>query len=351
MERDAASEVREQVLAAIAARLPLAIGGGGTKSFYGREAAGAPLDMSAHAGILSHDPAELVLTARAGTRLADIEAALAESGQCMPFEPPRFGDAATLGGTVACGIAGPARAYAGAVKDFVLGVTLMNGEGKTLRFGGQVMKNVAGYDISRMLVGSLGTLGILMDVSMKVLPRPPHERTLAFDLDAAPALQRLGAWAQLPSCVSASCWMDGRLFVRLSGSDAAIEATGARLGGAEHPGSMLFWRGIREQTHMFFSGCLVRVVVPPMSPPDALPGRCLMEWGGSQRWFNGDIDFDRLQAAAAALGGFAVRFRSANRGGEVFPAVSDVQMKLQRSLKRIFDPHGIFNPGRLYAGV
>ena len=166
MERDAASEVREQVLAAIAARLPLAIGGGGTKSFYGREAAGAPLDMSAHAGILSHDPAELVLTARAGTRLADIEAALAESGQCMPFEPPRFGDAATLGGTVACGIAGPARAYAGAVKDFVLGVTLMNGEGKTLRFGGQVMKNVAGYDISRMLVGSLGTLGILMDVSM-----------------------------------------------------------------------------------------------------------------------------------------------------------------------------------------
>ena len=351
MDRDAATEVSERVLGAIAARTPLAIVGGGTKSFYGREPVGEPLDVGVHAGITSYDPAELVLTARAGTRLADIDAALSAAGQCMPFEPPRFGDAATLGGTIACGIAGPARAYVGAVKDFVLGVTVMNGEGKSLRFGGQVMKNVAGYDIARMLVGSLGTLGILMDVSMKVLPRPPQEKTLAFELDAGAALRQLGDWARLPSCISASCWIDGRLFVRLAGSEAAIEADSVRLGGSDHSGSMLFWRSIREQTHMFFSDCLVRVVVPSLSPPDAMPGRCLIEWGGSQRWFNGDIDFDQLQDAARALGGFAVRFRSPNRAGEVFGVPGAVQSRLQRSLKSIFDPHGILNPGRMYAAM
>jgi glycolate oxidase FAD binding subunit len=351
VDNDATAAVRDQILGAISAAAPLAIAGGGTKAFYGRDIVGQPLQMAAHSGIISYDPAELVLTARAGTRLAEIDSALAASGQCMPFEPPRFGDAATLGGMVACGIAGPARAYVGAVKDFVLGVTLMNGEAKTLRFGGQVMKNVAGYDIARTIVGSLGTLGILMDVSMKVLPRPPCEKTLAFELDAAAALQRLSRWAQLPSCLSASCWIDGRLYIRLSGSDAAIGAASARFGGAEQAGSMLFWRSIREQTHVFFSGSLVRVVVPALSPPLALPGRCLLEWGGAQRWFNGDVDFDSLQRSAQALGGFAVRFRTQHRTGEVFAPLSDVQMKLQRSLKGIFDPHGIFNRGRMYAGV
>ena len=351
MDTDASAQIRDRVLAAIAQRTPLAIRGGGSKEFYGRTIPGETLDIGAHSGIVTYDPAELVMTARAGTRLSVIEAALADAGQWLPFEPPRFGDAATLGGTVACGIAGPSRAYVGAVKDFVLGVTLMSGEAKTLRFGGQVMKNVAGYDIARMLVGSLGTLGILMEVSMKVLPRPPHEKTLVFEVGADAALQRLSEWAQLPSCITASCWTDGRLFVRLSGSDAAIESAGQRLGGAEYAGSMLFWRTIREHTHAFFSDTLVRVVVPALSPPSALPGRCLMEWGGSQRWFNGDIDFDALQAAAHAVGGFAIRFRTANRSAEVFAPVPDAQMTLQRSLKHIFDPHGIFNRGRQYAEV
>jgi glycolate oxidase FAD binding subunit len=351
LDRDATREVRDRVLAAIAAAAPLAITGGGTKSFYGREVPGDPLPLSAHTGIISYDPAELVLTARAGTRLAEIESALTAAGQWMPFEPPWFGDAATLGGTIACGIAGPARGYTGAAKDFVLGVTLLTGEAQTLRFGGQVMKNVAGFDIARTLVGSLGTLGVLMDVSMKVLPRPPTEKTLAFELDAAGAPQRLSDWARLPSCVSASCWVDGRLFIRLSGSAAAIDSASARFGGEEERGGPLFWRSVREQTHAFFSDSLIRVVVPALSAPGALPGRCLMEWGGAQRWFNGDAEFDALQSAARGLGGFAVRFRTANRAGEVFAPVSAVQMKLQRALKGIFDPHGIFNRGRMYAGV
>jgi len=351
LDSDATAAVRDQVRGAIAAEAPIAIAGGGTKSFYGRDVPGDELPMGGHTGIISYDPAELVLTARAGTRLAEIESVLAGSGQWMPFEPPRFGDSATLGGTIACGVAGPARAYIGAAKDFVLGVTLMNGEAKTLRFGGQVMKNVAGYDIARTLVGSLGTLGILMDVSMKVLPRPPHEKTLAFELDMDAALKRLSQWAQLPSCLSASCWADGHLYVRLSGSEAAIETAAARFGGVEQPGSMLFWRSIREQRHVFFSESLVRVVVPALSPSSALPGRCLIEWGGAQRWFNGDIDFAALQTSALALGGFAVRFRTQNRSGEIFAPVSDAQMKMQRSLKGIFDPHGIFNRGRMYPGV
>ena len=339
------------MLTAAAQGSPLRIVGGGTKQFYGREIEGEPLQVSAHRGILAYDPAELVLTARAGTPLVEIEAALAQAGQCMPFEPPHFGSGATLGGTIACGIAGPARASAGAVKDFVLGVTLMNGAGKTLRFGGQVMKNVAGYDVARTLVGSLGTLGLLMDVSMKVLPRAPHSATRVFELDAPSALRQMSDWAQKASCISATCWVDGRLFVRLSGSDAAIQASALRMGGAAVEGCDKFWRSVREQSHAFFESSpeLIRIAVPASCPVSSFGADCLMEWGGAQRWLKVDSNIDTVRATARTAGGFATRFRTRERLGDVFEPVPEPQLRLQKSLKAVFDAGAIFNRGRLHA--
>ena len=351
MDADATTRLREQVLAAAAQGSSLRIVGGGTKQFYGREVVGEALQVSAHCGILTYDPAELVLTARAGTPLTEIDAALAQAGQCMPFEPPHFGSGATLGGTIACGIAGPARAYAGAVKDFVLGVTLMNGAGQVLRFGGQVMKNVAGYDVSRAMVGSLGTLGLLTDVSMKVLPRAPATATRVFELDASSALQQISDWAQKASCISATCWVDGRLFVRLSGSDAAIQASAARMGGQAYEANGEFWRSVREQSHAFFDSSpeLIRMSVPASCPAQSFAADCLIEWGGTQRWLKTESHIDTLRAAARSVGGFATRFRTRDRFGDVFEPVPDAQMRLQKSLKAVFDASAIFNRGRLHA--
>jgi glycolate oxidase FAD binding subunit len=330
MEKDATSDIRDQVLAA---RGPVRLVGGGTKQFYGREVEGVDLNLGGHRGILSYDPAELVLTARAGTPLADIEAALA--------------------GTIACGIAGPARAYAGAIKDFVLGVTLMNGEGKVLRFGGQVMKNVAGYDIARTTVGSLGTLGVLMDVSLKVLPSATFSATRVFELDAPIAFSRLSAWAGQPSCISATCWIDGGLHLRLTGSEAAVEGAASRLGGEPLDGAGEFWRSVREQTHVFFNDAaeLIRVAVPSLTAPSVFGAPGMMEWSGAQRWFKNPADAGAIRAAAVAAGGFATFFRTRQRNGEVFQPLPTVQMRLQQSLKAVFDPRGMFNRGRLYPAM
>ena len=351
MDADATALIREQVLAAAGQGSCLRIVGGGSKQFYGREIEGAVLPVSEHRGILAYDPAELVLTARAGTPLTEIEAVLAQAGQCMPFEPPHFGGGATLGGTIACGIAGPARAYAGAVKDFVLGATLMNGKGQSLRFGGQVMKNVAGYDVARAMVGSVGTLGLLMDVSMKVLPRAPHSATRVFEFGAQSALQQMSDWAQKASCISATCWVEGRLFVRLSGSEAAIQASALHMGGDAVEGCDTFWRSVREQSHAFFESSpeLIRIVVPASCPAQSFAADCLFEWGGAQRWLRTDSSIDDVRAAARVAGGFATRFRTSDRRGEVFEPVPDAQLRLQKSLKAVFDPNAIFNRGRLHA--
>jgi glycolate oxidase FAD binding subunit len=350
MDADSTAAIREQVMAAQAAGSALRIVGGGSKQFYGREVGGAELHVGSHRGILTHDPAELVLTARAGTPLSQVEAALAAAGQALPFEPPHFGPGATLGGTIACGIAGPARAYAGAVKDYVLGVTLMSAEGKTLRFGGQVMKNVAGYDIARATVGSLGTLGVILEVSMKVLPRAPQSATRVFELDAAAALMRMSEWAGKASCISATCWWQGRLYVRSSGSEAAVQASIRRLGGEALSDAEAFWASIREQAHPFFAGAheVVRVAVPALTPPASFAGEPLMEWGGAQRWFADPADAQGLRAAAQAAGGFGTYFRTRRRDGEVFHPLPAVQMRLQASIKSVFDPHAIFNRGRIY---
>ena len=311
--------------------------------------------MRPFAGIISYEPSELVVTARAGTPLAELEALLAAQGQCLAFEPPHFGAQATVGGMVACGLNGPARGTAGAVRDYMLGVKLLNGKGEHLTFGGQVMKNVAGYDVSRLMAGSLGTLGVLLEVSIKVLPVPLAEATLVFELDQADALRQLNRWGGLPLPVNASCWQDGRLSVRLRGARAAVAAALKTMGGeAVGDPAPALWAGLREQTLPFFAlqgdESLWRVSLPDSAAPLAL-GATLLEWGGAQRWLKRPAaDAPVIRQAAASAGGHATLFRSADKSVPVFSPLLAPLDRIHRELKRQFDPSGVFNPGRMLAG-
>jgi glycolate oxidase FAD binding subunit len=351
MERDATAELTERVQAAAAAHTPLQLCGSGSKAFYGRAVRGEPLVLQEHSGVVDYDPQELVLTARAGTPLARIEEELAECGQHLPFEPPHFGPAATLGGTIACGLAGPARASAGPVRDFVLGVRVLTGSGQVLHFGGRVMKNVAGYDVTRLMVGALGTLGVLLEISLKVLPRAPSQLTLTLTLSAAQAIEHMNDWALTALPVSGTCWVDGRLYVRLQGSTAALAEARRRIGGEELTAAEAFWISIREHTHPFFHGAgnLWRLSVPAESVLFDVPGRTLIEWTGAQRWLMTDDARAQVREESARAGGFATHFRGAKPSGEVFAALPAALMRIHRELKKTFDPHAILNPGRLYA--
>jgi len=352
---DAAQSLADRVRAAADARLRLRLRGGGTKDFYGTALEGVVLDTRAHAGIVRYDPTELVVTVRAGTPLAALEAALAERGQMLAFEPPHFArsaEAATVGGCVAAGLSGPRRMAAGALRDFVLGATLLDGCGRVLRFGGEVMKNVAGYDVSRLLAGSLGTLGMILEVSLKVLPRPVEEQTRRFELPQAQAITQLNAWAGQPLPISAAAWHDGVLQLRLSGAATALRAAGERLGGepVAAEAAQAFWEALREQTHAFFAGDapLWRLAVPSQSAPLALAGDPLIEWGGALRWLRSDAEAQLLREAAARAGGHATLFRATDKSAGAFAPLNAVQMRLHRGLKAAFDPQGIFNRGRMY---
>jgi glycolate oxidase FAD binding subunit len=349
MTQETLSALVEQVRSAAAEGRALRLRGGGTKDFYGGEPRGELLDTRAYAGIVSHEPTELVVTARCGTPLAELEAALAAKGQMLPFEPPHFGTGATLGGCVAAGLSGPRRAYAGAVRDFVLGARLLDGQGRILGFGGQVMKNVAGYDVSRLLVGSLGILGVILEVSLKVLPRPAQERTLCLELPEARAIETLNRWAGQPLPVSASAWVDGELRVRLSGAEAAVRAAAEKLGGETVPDAAAWWESVREQTHAFFGADapLWRLSVPPTSGPIELPGARLIEWGGALRWLKSGAGARTVRDAALHASGHATLFRAADKSAGVFQPLAPVTMRLHQGLKAAFDPEGIFNPGRL----
>ena len=323
---------------------PLRLRGGGSKDFYGNEARGELLDTRAYAGIVDYEASELVLTARCGTPLTHVEEVLSGKGQYLPFEPPHFG-AATFGGCVAAGLSGPRRACAGALRDFVLGVKLVDGRGRVMQFGGQVMKNVAGYDISRLVAGSLGTLGLIAEASLKVLPRPSMDLTLRLELDETRALDAMNRWAAEPLPISATLWHAGLLDVRLSGSEAAVRGAQAKIGGSPVADG---WRAIREQTHPFFAGDapLWRLSVP--SSASSLEPSNLIEWGGALRWMRGG-EPGPMRELAKRAGGHATLFRAADKSAGAFAPLEPVLMRLHRALKGAFDPAGILNPGRLYA--
>ncbi|HEX3913663.1 MAG TPA: glycolate oxidase subunit GlcE [Steroidobacteraceae bacterium] len=358
----ALARLTEKINEARERRMPLEIRGGGTKLFYGGIPAGAPLDLTALCGITSYEPTELVVTARAGTRLEELEAALQECGQCLPFEPPRFAPGGTLGGMVAAGLSGPARASVGSVRDHVLGVTMLNGLGELQSFGGQVAKNVAGYDVARLMAGSLGILGVICEVSIKVLPISAAGATLIFDWDEARSLAQLRRWAAQPLPINATAWQDGRLCVRLAGARAAVAAACARLGGEQMAAddAATWWPGVRDQTADYFSlnaGSLAdgeslwRMSVPAAAPALVLPGPQFIEWGGAQRWCRTDAQAAILRDAAARAGGHATLMKSADKSPGAFAPLSTVLMRVHQRLKQAFDPAGIFNPGRLYAGL
>jgi glycolate oxidase FAD binding subunit len=358
VEDAALRRVIDVVATARAMRTPLQVRGHGSKGFYGESPRGEPLEMTALAGIARYEPTELVVTVRAGTPIAELETALAEHGQCLAFEPPRFGDQGTVGGMVATGLAGPSRAAVGGVRDFVLGAALLNANGDVLRFGGEVMKNVAGYDVSRLLVGSLGILGPILEVSLKVLPVPPARATRRFEWPQAKALEQLQRWAGQPLPLRASAWWNDMLVVQLAGAEAAVRAAVQTLGGEaiDGPTAERFWSGLRDQRDEFFvsaadavnaGATLWRASVAPHAPPLATEGEQLIEWHGGQRWIVNQADAPTMRALVAAAGGHATAFRGGKTGGAFTPLAAPLQ-RMHHRLKALFDPDGLFNPGRLY---
>ena len=382
IDADMSGALQSRVHEAITKKTPLQIIGGGSKSFYGRSVdgrsgdaqsgdaqsvygqsgTGEVLSIANHRGIVNYEPSELVITARAGTPLNEIEILLASHGQMLAFEPPRFGLNGTLGGAIASGLSGPRRPYVGRARDFVLGVKSINGEGEMLRFGGQVMKNVAGFDVSRLLTGSLGTLGILLEVSLKVLPLPEVEKTLLFECDETDAIARMNTKGGHSLPLSGAFFESGQLHFRFSGSAATLRAAQARAGGEElangsegrghqeRPDATNLWDRLRDQHHHFFQreNPLWRLSVPPATPPLNLPGACLLDWGGAQRWLKSDAPASTIRAVVNKVGGHATLYRGGDRHSEVFHPLTSTMMTVQKRIKNAFDPHGIFNTGRIY---
>ncbi len=350
---DQSVELQQQVEQAYQQQQPLAVTGGGSKAFYGRPIDASPLHLGAHTGIIHYEPTELVITARAGTPLRDIETALAQHQQMLAFEPPCFGDTATLGGTVACNLSGPRRASRGAVRDYVLGCRIINGKGEVLKFGGEVMKNVAGYDVSRLMCGAMGTLGVLLDVSLKVIPVPEAEITQVLDLDMTAALQLMYDWGQKPLPISATCFVGDQLYVRLSGHESEIRAAAKSMGGEELADNQLFWNEIKEQKHAFFKGdqALWRLSLAATTQPLKLEGESLYEWGGALRWLRSDESADKIRHALELVQGHATLFRNNHAQLDPFHELSPAVFRLNRALKLSMDPAFILNPGRMYVDI
>jgi glycolate oxidase FAD binding subunit len=342
--------LREQVLAAGREGRRLRIRGAGTKDFLGGEFDGEPLDTRPLAGVVDYDPTELVVTARAGTRLSAIEPLLRERRQFLAFEPPCFDGDPTLGGIVAAGLSGPRRATAGAVRDFVLGVTLLSGQGERLAFGGKVMKNVAGFDVARLICGSYGILGVIVEASLRVLPLPAAEATLLFEMAAIEAIAAFNRWSRRPWPLSATSWHDGIARVRLSGASAAIEGARAALGGEvlEPAEAERWWTRLRDHAHSFLAerGPLWRLSVPAAAPLAGPSGTLLIEWAGALRWLRSEAPAAEIRAAARAAGGSAALWHG-GAGEPPHAPLPPAVLAIHRRLKAGFDPRGVFNPGRL----
>lgn len=346
---DQTSSLREQLLNAIDNNSPLSIKGNGSKNFYGNPVNGSTLDLSSHSGIISFEPSELVITARAGTPLSDIQSLLNDNKQLLAFEPPMFNNMGTLGGAVASGLSGPRRPWVGAARDFVLGVKILNGKGEELSFGGQVMKNVAGYDVARLMTGSLGTLGVLLEISLKVLPRDEHEVTLVSETDTTTALSIMTDLNGQTLPVSAMCYLDGKIYIRLSATKSAVEQACRTLDGEELDDADEFWVALRDQTATFFTDTrpLWRLSLPPATIPLQIQGDTLIDWGGGQRWLSSDEDAGVIRQLCDAHGGHATLFRSNGCDSDRFHPLAAGLAGLHRQIKHAFDPANILNPGRM----
>lgn len=347
-EADLTEAVVEQIRQAGAERRPLRIVGGDSKAFYGGVCtAQQTLSLAGHCGVIAYEPSELVITARAGTPLAQIQTLLAEFGQMLGFEPPAFAANATLGGAIACGFSGPRRPFAGSARDFMLGCRLVNGRGEVLNFGGRVIKNVAGFDVSRLTVGALGTLGVLLEISLRTLPRPDAEITLLQNLAAVDALETMSKLQRQPWPISALSLYGDALRIRLSGAETAIAAAATRIGGDADPNGAAYWHDLREQRLAFFAepGDLWRLSAAPATPLADLPGPSLLDWGSALRWLKTAAPAADIHAAAARAGGHAMLWRGADKTHwlRIDPALA----ALQGRLRAAFDPLGILNPGRL----
>ena len=350
-DADLAQDLAARVTAASASRRALRPVGGDTKRFYGRDPPTEPLELRGHCGIVDYDPAELVVTVRAGTTLAALEAALAAHGQELGFEPLRTGPGATIGGAVAAGLAGPARPWRGAVRDHVLGARILDGRGRALAFGGRVIKNVAGYDLSRFMVGSLGCFGVLLELSLRTVPRVPCECTRVLESDLPEALRLFARARREPWPVTAAAHLDGRAWLRLQGGPRAVAAATAAIGGEDAGAGP--WAALRELSEPMLSsqGDLWRLGVPPATPPLALEGQWLVDWGGALRWLRSAVPAPVLRAAVAAAGGTATLFRSGDPLAERWSPPAPALLAVLRRLKAALDPDAILSPGRLYADL
>jgi glycolate oxidase FAD binding subunit len=353
----ALAELQQRIRDAAAAQRPLRIRGGGSKEFYGRRIEGDLLDTRGLRGIVAYEPTELVLSARAGTTLDEIDAVLGAANQILAFEPPHYSPAATLGGAIAAGLSGPRRPHAGAARDFVLGVKIVDGTGEALTFGGRVMKNVAGFDVARLMTGALGTLGVLTEISLKCLPRPAVETTVTRECSADESIRLCNEWGGQPLPISATCYLGGRLDVRLSGAGPAVTAGVSVIGGERVADADARWTAVRDHTHPFFTEAqargttMYRLSVRSTTPFTDLGGEQLIEWGGALRWLAGGAatDGERVRSWARSHGGHAMVFRSG--AGASFQPLAPPVLALHQRIKSVFDPHGILNRGRMYPGV
>lgn len=350
---DLTSQLIEQVRSAVDAKQQLRIEGGGTKAFMGRavDSEQQTLSLKEHTGIVSYQPVELVMTARAGTPLTELKAALEEQNQMLAFEPPVFSEASTLGGTLATNQSGPGRPWWGSVRDHVLGVRLINGKAEHLRFGGQVMKNVAGYDVSRLQAGAFGGLGVISEISLKVLPKPAMQRTLVTECTQAEALKLMNQRAGEPKPITAATWYQGKLYTRLAGAASAVEAAVKAWGGSELEEAESFWTSLADQRHEFFATQepLWRLSINSKAPAFNLSEPTLIDWGGAQRWYAGEHDWQQMVSISKHAGGQISLYRGGDRSAEVLHPQAEPIQKLQQRLKASFDPAGIFNPGRAYS--
>ena len=347
---DCNEEIASQVQDAFHSKTALQIQAGNTKAFYGRNIHGELLSLANHTGIIEYEPTELYMTARCGTPLREIEQTIDEQNQILPCEPPHFGSTATIGGMIAAGLAGPRRVFSGNVRDCMLGVEILNGEGQTLRFGGKVMKNVAGYDVSRLMCGALGTLGVLMSVTIRLLPKPTSEQTIALTMNSSSAIQKMNQWANSAMPITATFYDGNQLFIRISGSTSTIDVCRREIGGEIQNNNKNFWNTVKEQTHKFFNtkNSLWRISLPPSTKAFKINGNCAVEWNGALRWYDTTEDEKTIRTEAEQADGHACLFKG-NTTEQVFHPLPDASMHLHKQLKHVLDPANILNPGKMFA--